>query len=114
MEGVCATEIVVVGLSAKGWTVFAISCLSSDEYVDYADRRATGTSWKTMAIYKMCLPSERVVRALLGVAGVLIEYCVVKFHVTSTLAQSRNLQLPKLISGEIRLLHTERLAGKNK
>ena len=112
LEGICSTDIVVVVPRAQEWSSFAISCLSSDEFVDYTDRTSTGTkmprtSWKTMAQYKICLPQERVVCAFQGITGPLLERLEDNIHETSTLAETRDLLLPKLMSGAIRLRNAE-------
>ena len=72
-DGICSTDIVVVVPRAQVWGAFALSCLSSDAFVDYTDRTCTGTkmpraNWKIMAQYKTCLPSKEVLCAFRGIA----------------------------------------------
>ena len=112
LDGICSTDIIVAVPRAQEWGTFTLACLSSDEFVDYTDRTSTGTkmprtSWKTMAQYKMCLPSERVVDAFQAVTQPLLDRLSANIHETSTLAQTRDLLLPKLLSGEIRLTQAE-------
>ena len=114
LEGICSTDIVVVVPRAQEWQSFAIACLSSDEFVDYTNRTSTGTKmprtgWKTMAEYKMCLPSEEVVCAFQGIARPLLDRLGDNIHESFTLAQLRDLLLPKLLSGEIRLRDAEKV-----
>ena len=112
LEGICSTDIAVVVPRAQEWHVFAIACLSSDDFVRYTNRTSTGTkmprtSWKTMAQYKICLPSEEAVCAFQGTARPLLDRLGDNIHESSTLAKTRDLLLPKLISGEIRLRDAE-------
>jgi len=108
LDGICSTDIVVVIPRASEWATFILACLSSDEFVDYTDQTSTGTkmprtSWKTMGQYKICLPSEQVARAFQSLAQPLIDRVNANIHESRTLAQTRDLLLPKLMSGEIRL-----------
>ena len=116
LEGICSTDIIVVVPQAQKWGAFTLACLSSDEFVHYTDRTSTGTkmpstSWKTMAQYKICLPSEKVIFAFQSVVQPLLDYLSANIHATSTLAQTRDLLLPKLMSGEIRLRDAEKAVG---
>lgn len=113
LDGICSTDIVVVVPRAPEWGAFTISCLSSDEFVNYTDQTSTGTkmprtTWKTMGQYKACLPSEQVVRCFQRMAQPLLDRVSTSIHEARTLAQTRDLLLPKLMSGEIRLRDAEK------
>ena len=117
LDGICSTDIVVVIPRAQEWGAFTLACLSSDEFVDYTDRTSTGTkmprtNWKTMAQYKVCLPPDPVVCAYQGVVRPLLDRLGANIRETSALVQTRDLLLPKLMSGEIRLREAERLVGE--
>ncbi len=112
LDGICSTDIVVAVPRAQEWGEFTLACLSSDEFVDYTNRTSTGTkmprtSWKMMAQYKVSLPPEQVVCAYQGVARPLLDRLCANIRETSALAQTRDLLLPKLMSGEIRLREAE-------
>ena len=113
LDGICSTDIVVVIPRASDWATFILACLSSDEFVDYTDQTSTGTkmprtSWKTMGQYKIFLPSKQVARAFQSLAQPLVERVNTNIHESRTLAQTRDLLLPKLMSGEIRLREAEK------
>ncbi len=113
VEGICSTDIVVAVPRAREWGAFAIACLSSDKFVDYTDRTSTGTkmprtSWKAMAQYRICLPPEPVVCAHSGIAQSLLDRIGANIRETSNLARIRDLLLPKLMSGEIRVRDAEK------
>ena len=57
----------------------------------------------------MCLPSEEVVYAFQGTARPLLDRLGDSIHESFALAQIRDLLLPKLMSGEIRLRDAERV-----
>ena len=56
-----------------------------------------------MGQYKICLPSEEVVRVFHGITRPLLDLIGANIHETRILAQTRDLLLPKLMSGEIRV-----------
>ena len=113
LDGICSTDIVVVIPRAPEWAAFALSCLSSDEFVQYTDQTSTGTkmprtSWKTMERYEICLPCDQIARAFQGVAQPLFDRVSANIHETRTLVQTRDILLPKLMSGKIRLVEGEK------
>lgn len=114
LDGICSTDIVVVVSRAPEWGAFTLACLSSDEFVDYTDQTSTGTkmprtSWKAMGQYKVCLPSEQIALAFQSVVQPLLDRIGANIHEARTLAQTRDLLLPKLMSGEIRLREAEQV-----
>ena len=116
VDGICSTDIVVVVPKASDWVAFTLSCLSSDEFVDYTVQTSTGTkmprtSWKTMAQYGICLPSKQVLCAFQSIAQSLIERIIANIHESRTCAQIRDRLLPKLISGEMRIREAEGAVG---
>jgi len=113
LDGICSTDIVVVAPRAPKWGALTLACLSSDQFVDYTHQTSTGTkmprtSWKTMGQYKVCLPSEQMARAFQSVVQPLLDRIGANIHEARTLAQNRDLLLPKLMSGEIRLREAEK------
>ncbi|MBB3066003.1 restriction endonuclease subunit S [Limibacillus halophilus] len=113
LSGICSTDIVVVVPRAPEWGAYTLACLSSDEFVDYTDQTSTGTkmprtSWKTMGQYKVCLPSAQITRAFQNLVQPLLDRMRANIHEARTLAQTRDLLLPKLMSGEIRLRDAEK------
>ena len=112
LDGICSTDIVVVGPRTKVWGAFVLSCLSSDEFVDYTDRTSTGTKmprtkWKAMGQYRLCLPPEEVVCAFQDIAQSFLDRLNENVHQIVTLTQVRDLLLPKLTSGELRIVSPE-------
>ena len=97
----------------RGSGSFTLPCLSSDEFVDYTDQTSTGTkmprtSRKTMGQYKIWLPSDKVAHAFQSLAQPLLDCSSANVHEARSLAQTRDLLLPKLMSGEIRLTEAEK------
>ena len=113
LDGICSTDIVVVVPRDPDWAAFTLACLSSDEFVDYTAQTSTGTkmprtSWKIMGQCRIYLPSGPVAHAFQSLVHPLFEIVRANIHESRTLAQTRNLLLPKLMSGEIRLVKAEK------
>ncbi len=113
LDGICSTDIVVAVPRAQEWGAFTLACLSSDEFVDYTGRTSTGikmpcTSWKTMAQYKLCLPPRRIVWAFQSIVRPFFDRLGANICEASALTQTRDLLLPKLMSGEVRLRDAEK------
>ena len=116
LDGIFSTDIVIVVPRVPEWSAFTLACLSSDEFVDYTDQTSTGTkmprtSWKTMGQYEICIPSNKVACAFNSVTPLLFDHVNTNICETRILAQVRDLLLPKLMSGEIRLCNAEKAVG---
>jgi type I restriction enzyme, S subunit len=112
IDGICSTDIVVLKAKKAIGSAFVISCISMDEFVDYTDRSSAGTkmprtSWALMARYELTLPPDELMKAFEDVISPLFEQVVDNIHESRTLAALRDLLLPKLMSGAIRLKDAE-------
>lgn len=112
IDGICSTDIVVVKPKENAWSAFVLACISSREFVAYTDKTSTGTkmprtSWKIMSRYGICRPSGAVAGAFDNMVSSALERIIRNIHESRTLAQTRDLLLPKLMSGEIRVRDAE-------
>ena len=115
LDGICSTDIVVVIPRKLEWYAFTLACLSSDEFVDFTNQTSTGTkmphtSWNTMRQYEIYIPSVQIVCAFQDLVRPFLDLACANIHESYTLVQTRDLLLPKLISGEIRLYDAEQAA----
>ena len=113
LDGICSTDIVVITPRTSELAAFTLARISSEEFVDYTDKTSTGTKmprtgWKTMGQFNICLPPEQVTRAFQDLTQPLIEGVKANIHESRSLAQTRDLLLPKLMSGEIGLREVEK------
>ncbi len=113
VDGVCSTDIVVVAPRALHWFSFVLGVGSSDEFVEYANARSTGTkmprtSWADMTRYQLVLPPEPVARSFSNLIQPSVNRMITGIHESRTLAALRDALLPKLISGELRVKDAER------
>ena len=113
ISGVCSTDIIVVAPKSAKWSAFVLSVVSSVDFVMYTDQTSTGTrmprtSWTTMSRYALCLPPEPVAQAFQNAAEPLLNQVITNTHGNRTLASARDVLLPQLVAGEIRLKNAER------
>ena len=114
IDGICSTDIVVIAPGAPHWNSLTLACISTDDFVDYTNTTSTGTkmprtSWKTMGQYELCFSTVQVAQAFEGSIGLLTTRIVSNIRECKALSQSRDLLLPKLMSGEIRVGDTDKI-----
>ncbi len=114
LDGICSTDIVVLGPKTPTTAAFVLSCISTNEFVAYTDQTSGGTkmprtSWEVMARYPLCLPSEHATEAFQRTVAPMLDRIIVNIHEARSLATTRDLLLPKLMSGEIRLRDAEKI-----
>lgn len=108
ISGICSTDILVLDSNQKDAFGFLLMIVSSDEFIRYVSLAAEGTrmprtSWHYMKDYPICIADDSVMQAfnnLVKVALAKIENNI--FHI-QTLTQTRDVLLPKLMSGQLRV-----------
>lgn len=114
VDGVCSTDILVVGARETGWGSFVLGHLSSDELVAHADATSSGTrmprtNWKDLSSYGLALPPSNVMTSFDAIVSPLVEAIIGRIHESRALVTIRDTLVPKLISGEIRIKDAEKL-----
>jgi type I restriction enzyme S subunit len=117
VDGICSTDIVVVTPRTEKWFGFVLGHVSSSAFVEYTSAGSTGTkmprtSWGEMARYVVVMPPESLAEAFTAQIRSAIDHIIVSIHESRTLAALRDAQLPKLISGELRIKDVERIIGR--
>ena len=108
VSGICSTDIVVISPNSITWSAFVLATISSIDFITYTNQTSTGTkmprtSWKTMNRYALCLPPEPVVQLLQNVTEPMLYRIVTNIHHNRNLAALRDILLPKLVSGMLRV-----------
>lgn len=118
IDGICSTDIVVLNARESKAAAFVLACISQDSFVAFTDRTSDGTkmprtSWGRMERYDLCLPGEAAFEAYNTSVEPMLNRIVSNIHESRTLAATRDLLLPKLMSGEIRIRDAEKMAGES-
>ncbi len=117
VDGICSTDIVVLNALERKTAAFVLACISQDEFVAFTDRNSDGTkmprtSWGRMERYGLCIPSGRALEAFNGCVEPMLERIVSNIHESRTLAATRDLLLPKLMSGAVCVKDAEKRVGE--
>jgi type I restriction enzyme S subunit len=115
VDGVCSTDIIVIDAVKHHARALVSACVATDEFVAFTDRGSTGTkmprtSWANMKTYPIAIASPSVVEEFSRLVQPMMDKIVANIHENRTLAAPRDLLLPKLMSGEIRLGEAETIA----
>lgn len=114
LDGICSTDIVVLRPQRPEYAAVLVCCVSSEAFVDYTDKTSDGTkmprtSWSKMARYPIVLPDHDAFKALQEIVSPLLDQIIANIEESKTLSQTRDLLLPKLMRGEIRLRDAEKM-----
>ena len=102
-------------LPSKAGVEFVYACVRRPEFKEFAELKAYGSaqanvSTKDLLAYPLVNPGQEVISSFCKIASPLFEKMLTNLGLASSLAQTRDLLLPKLMSGEIRLRDAEKLA----
>jgi type I restriction enzyme, S subunit len=108
LDGVCSTDIVVIAPKTESWFGFVLAHVSNDAFVEYTNAGSTGTkmprtNWRDMASYPIVVPSKPVAEAFSRQMHPAVDKIIAGIHESRTLAKMRDIILPKLICGDLRL-----------
>ena len=108
VSGVCSTDIVVIIPTHQDWFGFLLGHVSSPEFVEYTDATSTGTrmprtNWSDMARYRVALPDRVVAQAFSERLHHTVERILATIHDSHALSTQRDVLLPRLVSGEVRV-----------
>ena len=115
-NGISSTDIIPIQAIRNIYYSYLVCLVSSNKFVDYTDKSSTGTrmprtSWAIMAKYEIPKPSDAIFEAFNHITSkhfLLMQENVLQNH---TLAEMRDLLLPKLMSGEISVDELEKKMG---
>jgi type I restriction enzyme, S subunit len=108
VDGICSTDIVVIQAKQPYNAALVLACVSTEDFVAFTDKGSTGTkmprtSWTIMGGYQLVKPQRQLAEKFETVVGAMYEKIITNIHESRTLAQTRDMLLPKLMSGEIRV-----------
>ena len=112
VDGVCSTDIVVLGAREPKWSALVLACVSSSAFVAHTSQTAIGTrmprtNWQAMSKYELCQPTREIAIAFQRIVSPVLARILGNVHKSRTLAALRDTLVPKLISGEIRVWEAE-------
>lgn len=114
IDGVCSTDIIVLAAKEYSWMGFVLGHVSSREFIEYASANANGTkmprtSWSDVARYKIALPPKVLAEAFNDFVQPLLDSIIANVHSSHMLSALRDILLPKVMSGRLRVKDPDRL-----
>jgi type I restriction enzyme S subunit len=112
IDGVCSTDTIVIVPRAEEYFAISLCCVSSDEFVNHATQTSQGTkmpraNWDVLMRYPIVLaPSPILNRFNEVLQGIVLQIQNLIFQ-NQNLRKTRDLLLPKLISGEVKRLDAD-------
>ena len=113
VDGVCSTDIVVLAPVTAEWFGIALEVVSSDDFVAFVTASADGTKmprtrWKDMARFEVPIPPLAVAARFTQIVSGITALIDCNIRQSRSLAAARDMLLPRLLSGELRVRQVER------
>ena len=116
VDGVCSTDILV--LIPKSPLMYSLLLLnvSDSKFIEYTTKCSTGTkmprtNWNDISKFDIILPPNDIVYSFEKSINSLFKRILVNIWESRLLGFLRNVLLPKLISGEIRMINYDECVG---
>ena len=115
IAGVCSSDAIVIAPKKAEFLPLVLCCVSSEDFVAHATHTSQGTkmpraNWDVLTRYPVPLPEASILTRFNDAIKPMIELIVNLIFRNRNLRQTRDLLLPKLVSGEINVEHFEREA----
>ncbi|VAY89452.1 Restriction endonuclease S subunit [mine drainage metagenome] len=112
MNGICSTDILVIRCADMAYREFMYFTLFQDDIIQFVSDASGGTrmprtNWETLANYDCAIPPETVSTAFGEITTPMIEIMMQCVSENDALAKLRDLLLPRLISGKLRVEDAE-------
>jgi type I restriction enzyme S subunit len=117
LDGICSSDTIVIVPKVEHYSGLVLACVSSDAFVAYATQTSQGTkmpraNWSVLVEYPVVTPPSGLLRQFNEIMDSVVGQIHNLIFRNRNLRQTRDLLLPKLISGEIELAALEEeLAG---
>lgn len=112
-EGVSSSDAIVIRSRSSEWNGLVLSIVSSDGFVAHSVTTSNGTkmpraNWNVLARFSVAIPPERLLKRYNDMVIGWAEFAASLNGACNRLSKSRDLILPRLISGELSVASAER------
>ena len=106
IKGVCSSDIIVMRSKRNEWFGLALGCASSDQFIEHATATSQGTkmpraNWNILSNYKIVVPSYQILDEFNRIIYEIVHSLHNLLFRNNNLRKTRDMLLPKLISGEL-------------
>jgi type I restriction enzyme S subunit len=118
VDGVCSSDTIVIVPRADEYFAVVLSAVSSDEFVNHATQTSQGTkmpraNWNVLVEYPVVMPPQSILYRFDEIVRETVMQIENMVFRNRNLRQTRDLLLPKLISGEIDVEEMELVIEEN-
>lgn len=115
VDGVCSSDAIVIVPREDRFLPLALACVSSEDFVDHATQTSQGTkmpraNWDVLVKYPVAMPTAKLLAQFNEFMGEIVAQTQNLMFRNRNLRRTRDLLLPKLISGELDVAELE-IAG---
>lgn len=108
IDGICSTEILVLKEKEEKYFGLLLTLVSSETFIEYASQACEGTrmpraNWKYLADYSIAIPNENISDEFTQLIKKFIYQIDKNIKENKILTQTRDILVPKLMSGEVRV-----------
>ena len=106
LNGICSSDTIVMHPKTNEYFAITLSCVSSEHFIKYATTTSQGSKmpradWKVLAKYPVMVPPDQITQRFNNFTCEVIDKIHNLIFQNTNLRQTRDLLLPKLISGEV-------------
>jgi type I restriction enzyme S subunit len=106
LEGVCSTDAIVIAPKTEQYFSVVLGCVSSKEFVAHATQTSSGTkmpraNWKVLVEYPIAIPPKHLLSTFDEIIKSTVALTQNLIFRNCALRRTRDLLLPRLISGEL-------------
>ena len=106
VDGVCSSDTIVISPKASDYFPIVLACVSSEEFVSHATQTSQGTkmpraNWKVLIKYPVVIPPQPILARFDEFIRDIVDQIQNMIFRNRNLRRTRDLLLPKLISGEV-------------
>ncbi len=107
-DGLCSADTIVIRARQPEHYAIVVGCVSSDEFVAHATATSNGSkmpraNWSVLEEYPVVIPTLAVVRQFSAIVEPAIQQMQTLIFQTTNLRRTRDLLLPRLLSGQVKI-----------
>ena len=106
LDGICSSDAIVIRPKRNEYFAITLACVSSEQFIAYATTTSQGSKmprsdWKVLVKYPILIPTDQITQCFSNFTCDVVDKIQNLIFQNRNLRQTRDLLLPKLISGEI-------------
>ena len=112
LDGVCSSDTIVIVPKLEEFFGLVLGCVSSEAFVNHATQTSQGTkmpraNWDVLVKYTVVKPDQNTLIEFNQLVGNIVDLIINTIFRNRNLRRTRDLLLPKLVNGEIRIENVE-------